>query len=145
MTHQEHSGALCDCVGVACRYDCPPEQLARCRGLDPTLPPAERAAATYQLRAALARAAATPQPVTIVQSSDPTEFRAELAAERRHAERHRCRHRAIESHRSEPCRCPVIALLPIYRCELLGAECADLRTPAAPALDCRRCPSREPG
>lgn len=64
----------------------------------------------------------------------------ERAAELRAAESSRCRHRGDTPLRHEPCKCPVIALLPIYRCDHLAADCSDLRNPAAPAIFCRDCP-----
>lgn len=67
---------------------------------------------------------------------------AERRAELRAADRHRCTHRSTEAIREEPCGCPAIVLLPVYRCELLGVECADLRRPQAPATFCGDCSHR---
>ncbi len=72
---------------------------------------------------------------------DSIERRVEL----RHANERRCRHRAAEPHREEPCRCQTIGIIPIYRCELLQVDCADLRRPRAPATFCVDCTHRVPG
>lgn len=68
----------------------------------------------------------------------------ERAAELRHVAKHRCAHRSVDSVREEPCNCPVIGMLPIYRCTFLEADCADLRRPNAPAHFCADCPHRDP-
>ena len=54
----------------------------------------------------------------------------------------RCPHRAAESYREEPCSCPAIVMLPVYRWELLQVDCADLRRPLAPATFCGECAHR---
>lgn len=125
---------LCDCR-EECRLGCPADFKARCQGVDPTLPPAERHAAAYSLRVSLRG------PLPAFESSDSD---AERAAELRHAERTRCAHRGATPIRQEPCHCPVIQLLPIYRCELLQCDCSDIRAPAAPAVFCCRCQQSRP-
>lgn len=67
---------------------------------------------------------------------------AERLTEIRRAERTRCKHRSLEPVRQEPCACPIMELLPIYRCAL-GVDCADLRTPQSPAVFCGTCKHRE--
>ncbi len=68
----------------------------------------------------------------------------ERRVELRHSNQNRCRHRATEPHREEPCGCPSIVMLPIYRCELLNCECADLRQPRESSAFCASCTHRAP-
>lgn len=78
--------------------------------------------------------------VSELSTSDKAINGVERRVELRHANDFRCEHRAVDSHREEPCTCPAIVMLPIYRCELLNVDCADLRRPQAPATFCSNCP-----
>lgn len=77
--------------------------------------------------------------VAELSTSDKAISAVERRSELRHANDFRCEHRAVDSHREEPCTCPAIVMLPIYRCELLNVDCADLRRPQPPATFCSDC------